>query len=81
MGYVRSQIHHLRIYRMFQTLPNKDRTCLEGYEQKRENINIEVILEVLTQFFYKTKLLGRNGCNPSPCPQLHQTRWNRGSRK
>ena len=65
---------------MFQTLPNKDRTYVKGYE-KKENKNIEDMSEVLTQLFYQTKYLVRDGCDPSPCLQPHQSRRNRGSGK
>ena len=82
MRYIRWYIHHLHIYRMFQILPKKDRTCLEGYEKKKGNKIIEDELKViLTQLFYQTRYLVRDGCNPSPYPQLHQNRRNRGSGK
>ena len=36
-------------------------------------------LEILTQLFYKMKYPVRDVCNPSLCPELHQTQRNRKS--
>jgi hypothetical protein len=62
---------------MFQTLPNKDCTCLEGYDKEY----IEGAFEVLTLVFYRTQFLVRDGYDPraSPCPRLRQTRRNKNS--
>jgi hypothetical protein len=69
---------------MFQTLSKQGRTCLEGYGEIFLKEKIEGALDVLTLLFYRTQyypLAVRDGCDPSPGPELRQTRGNRESGK